>query len=205
MKEPVMPKYSRTFLAATAAFAAVALAAGQPAATPSGDKSIYDRIVSLAGDWTGHMEDPLSGPTVTVRYEIASGGKAVIEHQRPSGSLPVVTVYYLAGGKLQATQYSPAGNQPHFKLGGGSTAELVELEFDGGSGFDADHDGHVHRGEIRFVSPERIEQRWFHYVGPKEQGVTHWFLGRKPADAKAPTPAPPKPDKTDTPPAGRQR
>jgi hypothetical protein len=55
------------------------------------------------------------------------------------------------------------------------------------------------------VSPERIEQRWFHYVGPKEQGVTHWFLDRKPADAKAPTPAPAKPDKTDTPPAGRQR
>ena len=60
----------------------------------------------------------------------------------------------------------------------------MKLEFDGGTGFDADHDGHVHQGEIRFVSPERIEHRWFHYVGPKEQGVTHWFLERKPAEAK---------------------
>ena len=188
-----MPKYLRTFLVAAAA----TYAAGAPAATVADDAAIYDRIVSLAGDWTGHMEDPLAGPPVTVRYESVSGGKAVIEHQAPSGSLPVVTVYFLANGKLHATQYSPAGNQPGFKRGAGTTAELLELAFDGGTGFDPDHDGHVHRGEIRFVSPDRIEQRWFHYVGPKEQGVTHWFLERKGAEKEsvpAPAPKPAEPD-----------
>jgi len=200
-----MPKYSRTFLAAVAASCVAAIAAGKSAASSPDDKAIYDRIVSLGGDWSGHMEDPLSGPPVSVHYEVASGGKAVFEYQQPSGSLPAVTVYFLADGKLRATQYSPAGNQPAFKLGSESTAELVHLSFEGGTGFDADHDGHVHQGEIRFVSPERIELRWFHYVGPKEQGVTHWFLERKPAlpasPAAAPAPAPkdekthpPKPD-----------
>ncbi|HEU5468392.1 MAG TPA: hypothetical protein VFU77_03735 [Steroidobacteraceae bacterium] len=173
-----MPKYLRTFLAAVAAACAVVPATGTSAASAAGDKAIYDRIVSLAGDWSGHMEDPLAGPPVTVHYEIVSGGKAVIEYQYPAGSLPSVTVYFLASGKLRAVQYSPAGNQPAYKLGDDSTADLVQLDFDGGTGFDADHDGHVHKGEIRFVSPERIEQRWFHYVGPKEQGVTHWFLER---------------------------
>ena len=184
-----MPKYSRTFLPAIAVAGAVALAPEGAGASAPDDKSIYDRIVSLAGDWTGHMEDPLAGPPVTVRYEVASGGKAVIEYQNPAGSLPSVTVYFLANDRLRAVQYSPAGNQPAYKLGDGSTADLVHLEFDGGSGFDADHDGHVHKGELRFVSPERIEQRWFHYVGPKEQGVTHWFLQRRPA-AELPVPAP---------------
>ncbi len=188
-----MPKYLRTFLAmASAAFAFGALAADVP-----DDEAIYDRILSLAGDWTGHMEDPLSGPQVSLRYETVSGGKAVIEHQAPSGSLPVVTVYFLAGGKLRATQYSPAGNQPAYKRGSDTTDELLELAFDGGTGFDPDHDGHVHKGEIRFVSPDRIEQRWFHYVGPKEQGVTHWFLERKVAEAKpeaAPAPNPADPE-----------
>jgi len=188
-----MPKYLRTFLAA----ASVAFASGVPAAESPDDAATYDRILSLEGDWTGHMEDPLSGPPVTVRYESVSGGKAVIEHQAPSGSLPVVTVYFLAGGKLRATQYSPAGNQPAYKRGGRTTAELLELAFDGGTGFDAEHDGHVHKGEIRFVSPDRIEQRWFHYVGPKEQGVTHWFLERKAAEVEpepAPAPKPPEPE-----------
>ena len=186
-----MPKYSRTFLAAVAAACAVALAPTASGASAPDDKAIYDRIVSLAGDWTGHMEDPLAGPPVTVRYEVASGGKAVIEYQNPAGSLPSVTVYFLADDALRAVQYSPAGNQPAYKLGDESTADLVCLEFDGGSGFDADHDGHVHKGELRFVSPERIEQRWFHYVGPKEQGVTHWFLERSPpAEAKPEAPVP---------------
>ena len=43
----------------------------------------------------------------------------------------------------------------------------------------------MHKGELRFVSPERIEHRWFHYVGPKEQGVTQWFLERKAAEEEA--------------------
>ncbi len=182
-----MPKYSRTFLAAVAVACASTPASGVAPAPPD-PKAIYDRILSLAGDWTGHMEDPLAGPPVTVRYEIVSGGKAVIEYQKPAGSLPSVTVYFLSDGKLLATLYSAAGNQPAYKLGDDSTADLVELEFDGGTGFDADHDGYVRQGEIRFVAPERIEERWFHYVGPKEQGVTHWFLERK---ATEPNPAPP--------------
>jgi len=200
-----MPKYSRTFLARLAAAGAAALAAGASAASAPDDKAIYDHIVSLAGDWTGHMEDPLAGPPVEVRFEPVSGGKAVIEHQRPSGSLPTVSVYFLASGKLRAVQFSAAGNQPAYKLGADSTPELIRLEFDGGTGLDADRDGHVRKGEIRFVSPERIEQRWFHYVGPKEQGVTHWFLERKAEDAKpAPADKERAPD-AETAPAGKKR
>jgi hypothetical protein len=193
MKEPVMPKYSRTFLPAVAAFCACALAAAAPPAEKPDDRAVYDRIVSLAGDWTGHMEDPLAGPPVSVRYEVASAGHAVIEYQNAGQSFETLMVYFLVNGKLHATHYSAAGDQPAYKLGGESTADLVLLEFDGGTGFDADHDGHVHQGEIRFVSPDRIEQRWFHYVGPKEQGVTHWFLERKLAEEE-PAPAEPKPE-----------
>jgi hypothetical protein len=185
-----MPKYLRTLLAVVVAIGASANALGAPSAAAPDDKAIYDRIVSLAGDWFGHMEDPLAGPPVTAHFEVVSGGKAVIEYQSPTGSLPMVTVYFLASGKLRAVQYSPAGNQPSYKLGADSTAELAELEFDGGTGFDADHDGHVHKGELRFVSSERIEHRWFHYVGPKEQGVTQWFLERAPVEATPAAPAP---------------
>ena len=179
-----MPKYLRTFLAVAAASCALAGSGVAQSATPASDKAIYDRILSLAGDWTGHMEDPLAGPPVSVNFTVASGGKAVVETMRPGDSLPSLTVYFLANGKLRAVQYSPAGNQPAYKLGAGSTADLALLAFDGGTGFDADHDGHVHKGELRFVSPDRIEHRWFHYVGPKEQGVTQWFLERVPAEAK---------------------
>src|SRR5688572_14585096 len=137
MRGPVMPKHSRTFLAAVAAACAVSPAPTASAASAADDKAIYDRIVSLAGDWTGHMEDPLAGPPVTVRYEVASGGKAVIEYQNPAGSLPSATVYFLSNDKVRAVQYSLAGYQPAFKLGDETAAFLVLLGFVCGSWFDA--------------------------------------------------------------------
>lgn len=156
------------------------LLAAMPADAEGPDHTAtFDRLKALAGIWTGRMEDPLEGPPVTVRYEVASNGKALIEYQNPGKTYEMVTVYYLANGKLQATHYCGAGNQPAYRLDEKSTDELAVLEFAGGTGFDPDKDGHVHQGDIRFLSPDRIEHRWFHYVGPKELGSTHWFLQRQ--------------------------
>ncbi len=173
-----MPKNPRTFL--TACLVSIAcLPCATAQATGPDDQATFEKLKSLAGTWTGRMEDPLDGPPVTVRYEVASNGKSLVEYQNPGMSFAMVTVYFLANGALQATHYCAAGNQPAFKLDRKSTDELLLLEFAGGTGFDPAKDGHVHRGEIRFVSPDRIEHSWFHYVGPKELGSTHWFLQRR--------------------------
>jgi len=184
-----MPKNLRTFLPAVLATAVCLSAVTVAQAAGPDHAATYEKLRSLAGTWTGRMEDPLEGPPVTVRYEVASNGKAIIEYQNPGQSYEMVTVYYLAGGKLQATHYCAAGNQPAYRLDDKSTAELALLEFAGGTGFDPDKDGHVHQGEIRFLSPDRIEHRWFHFVGPKELGSTHWFLQRQvetPAESAEP-------------------
>ena len=165
------------------AFCAPGLAADAPAAPDHG--ATWERLKGLAGVWTGHMEDPLTGPPVTVRYEIVSNGHALVEFQNPGRSFEMLTVYYLDRGELRATHYCAAGNQPAFRLGARSTAELAILEFDGGTGFDPAADGHVHGGDIRFLSADRIEHRWHHYVGPKQLGTTHWFLERH---SRAPEP-----------------
>jgi hypothetical protein len=192
IKEPLMPKPLRTVLA----IALLAGACTQAAQADGPDqKAAFERLKALAGDWAGRMEDPLAGPPATVRYETGSGGTAVIELQNTGQSFESVVVYFLADGKLRATLFSGAGNQPSYRLGKDSTADLLLLELDGGSGFDPARDGHVHRGEIRMLSQDRIEQRWFHYVGPKEQGVTHWFLERVPPALPAPPPVPaPEPE-----------
>jgi hypothetical protein len=192
-----MLKNPRTFLLSAFAIAAGLAAVTAARAAGPDQAATYERIKSLAGTWTGKMEDPLDGAPVTVRYEVVSNGKAVMEYQNPGKTYEMVTVYFLANGKLHATHYCGAGNQPAYKLDEKSTADLALLEFAGGTGFDAEKDGHVHQGEIRFVSPDRIEHRWFHYVGPKELGSTHWFLQRQvaapPGPAKEPPPAAPAP------------
>ena len=195
-----MPKNLRTSLLPAFAMTAGLIVVAAAQAEGADQAATYERIKSLAGTWNGRMEDPLDGPPVTVRYEVASNGKAVIEYQNPGQTFEMVTVYYLANGKLQATHYCGAGNQPAYRLDDKSTADLALLEFAGGTGFDPDKDGHVHQGEIRFLSPDRIEHRWFHFVGPKELGSTHWFLQRQvetppepvapPAPAVEPAPVP---------------
>jgi hypothetical protein len=190
-----MPKNLRTFLPAMLATVIGLSAVAVAQAEGPDHTATYEKLKSLAGNWSGRMEDPLEGPPVTVRYEVVSNGKAVIEYQNPGQSFEMVTVYYLASGKLQATHYCAAGNQPAYRLGDESTNEFALLEFAGGTGFDPEKDGHVHKGDIRFISPNRIEHRWFHYVGPKEMGSTHWFLEREvetPADpVVAPEPTAP--------------
>lgn len=191
-----MPKNLRTFLPAVLATTLGLFTAAAAQAEGPDHAATYEKLKSLAGTWTGRMEDPLEGPPVTVRYEVVSNGKAIIEYQNPGQTFEMVTVYYLANGKLQATHYCGAGNQPAYRLGGQSTAELALLEFAGGTGFDPKKDGHVHKGDIRFISPNRIEHRWFHFVGPKEMGSTHWFLQRQveppaePAEPAEPVTAP---------------
>lgn len=175
--------------AALLALLLLPLAAGRaedppPAAPPPDHRATWERLQGLAGIWTGRMEDPRNGPPVTVRYVVASNGHALLEFQNPGQSFEMVTVYYLDRGELRATHYCAAGNQPAFRLGAASTAELAVLEFDGGTGFDPAADGHVHGGDIRFVAPDRIEHRWHHYVGPKQLGTTHWFLQREPVAAE---------------------
>lgn len=184
-----MPSHKPAIPVLIAAVAAAALGGAAACAADIDHRATYERIKALAGTWSGRMEDPLAGEPVSVRYEVVSGGKAVVEYQYPGKVPGQVTVYFMAGDQLHATHYSGAGNQPAWRLSRKSTPELALMEFAGGTGFNSDKDGHVHRGEIRFVSPDRIEQKWFHFVGPKEQGATHWFLERAQRSAQ-PAPRP---------------
>jgi len=169
------------------AFATLLLAATVVTAQDDAEhKATYERLKQLAGTWSGRMEDPMAGPPITVRYEVASGGNAVIEYQNPGRNGEMVTVYYLASGRLQATHYCAAGNQPAYRLGKASTQDLAVMEFAGGTGFDPEKDGYVRHGSIRFIAPDRIEERWYHFVGPKQMGATHWFLQRDATPAAAP-------------------
>ena len=195
-----MPKNPRTFLPAVIVIATgLFLVATAQAGSPD-NAAMYDKLKSLAGTWTGRMEDPLERPPVTVRYEVVSNGKAVIEYQNPGATFEMVTVYYLAHGKLQATHYCGAGNQPAYKLDEKSTPDFAQLGFAGGTGFDPEKDGHVHKGDIRFISANRIEHHWFHYVGPREIGSTHWFLDRQVEPPAVPAEPPATPEAAPAPP-----
>ena len=69
--------------------AASALAADGPAT--------FAQLKSLAGSWSGRMEDPDKGPPVHVRYEVVSGGNQPA-YRLGAGSTPERAVLEFAGG-----------------------------------------------------------------------------------------------------------
>ena len=123
------------------AIGASAYALGAPAAAAPDDKAIYDRIVSLRGDWTGHMEEPLRSAGHGA-LRVASGGKAIIEYQ--TDREPADGHGYFSRAETARRAVFAAGNS-RLQARRGSTAELALLEFDGGTGFDADHEARAQR------------------------------------------------------------
>ncbi len=149
------------------------------AADAADDVAAFARLTSLEGEWQGRIADEGSGERITIRYDVVSSGKAVIEHMFPDTPHDMVTVYYLASGRLQATHYCSIGNQPAYALSPKSTADELVFDFAGGSGFDPAKDQHAHDTWIRIVDENRIVTHTnFFGEGTKNAEVTAYLTRR---------------------------
>src|SRR5262249_8654576 len=100
-------------------------------------KSQFERIKTLAGDWSGPAPADMPGGPMEVRYRVTSGGNTVEETIMPGTNHEMVTMYYLDGDKLALTHYCVVGNQPHMVAASeGSTvgsAATIRFEYAGAS------------------------------------------------------------------------
>jgi hypothetical protein len=156
--------------------------ADEPASPPAADAAAYERLKSLAGLWTGRVQDA-GAADVQVRYEVSSSGQAVIEHLFSGQPHEMVTVYFLASGRLEATHYCSIGNQPTFRLAAGSTPDDIRMKFAGGTGFDPQTDQHAHGVEIRTRDADRVEVEWYFQKGTQPAGSKRMLLERVPGAA----------------------
>ena len=168
-----------------AAMLALGLACAAPAAEPAppphgNDAAAFEQLKSLAGLWAGKVADE-SAMDVQVRYEVMSSGKAVFEHLFPDTEHEMVTAYFLASGRLQATHYCAIGNQPAYRLAADSTPADIRMEFAGGTGFDPLVDQHAHGVQIVTRDADHIEVEWRFQKGTQPTGGKRMFLARVPA------------------------
>jgi hypothetical protein len=134
-------------------------AADAPNATD--DAAAFAQLKSLAGDWESKAAD---GSKSRSRYEVISGGSAVVEHFE-SDSLgaanAMLTVYYLDGGHLRLTHYCMAHNQPRMQAESFDKAagelRFAFLDATGLSGPDA---GHMHNATFHFVDADHFAAEW---------------------------------------------
>lgn len=139
---------------------AAAFAVADPAAQTL-DQAAFDQLRSLDGRWEGELTTSKGSP-VAVEFEVTSNGRTVLERQFAGSPHEMVTVYYLAYDRLQATHYCSAGNQPAFKLAADATPRDIRMDFAGGTGLDPATDSHVDGERIEIVGPDelRVEYRF---------------------------------------------
>jgi hypothetical protein len=141
-------------------------ASGAPATSEG--QAAFERMKSLAGDWEGPAA---KAGKAHLRYEVVSGGSAVLEHFESDAMGPanaMVTMYYLEGDHLQLTHYCMAKNQPHMQAESfdSATGEL-RFAFVSATGLSSPEAGHMHNATFRFTDADHISQDWEFFQGGK--------------------------------------
>ena len=146
----------------------LAASLGASAATQGSDAAAFAQLKSLAGNWESKTA---KGGTAHIRYEVVSGGSAVVEHFDSDDLGPgnaMVTVYYLDGDHLQLTHYCMAHNQPHMQAESFDNASgELRFAFVNATGLSGPEAGHMHNATFRFIDAEHFSTDWQFYEGGK--------------------------------------
>ncbi len=141
-------------------------------------KTAFESLKKLSGDWQGRIQTA-DGAATTARYELISGGTAVMETVFSGTSHEMRSVYHMDGSDLVLTHYCATGNQPRMKLDtAASTPEKLVFQFAGGSNMDPAKDGHIHGGRIVFAADGKVESEWDFYKDGKPLASNKFFLTR---------------------------
>lgn len=125
------------------------------------DEIAFAHIKSLVGQWQSNDAD---GSKSEVKYEVISGGSAVLEHFENSKMGPanaMATVYYLENGHLMLTHYCMAQNQPRMEAEAFDPSKgVLRFQFVSATGLKSPADGHMHNATFRFIDPDHFATDW---------------------------------------------
>ena len=118
----------------------------------------FDRIKSLAGNWTGTNKH---GKPVKVTYTLVSSGTAVMEKlDSPEGG-NMVTMYHPDGERLMVTHYCSVGNQPRMmEVPRPGDSDLVFSFFDATNNPNLPGHGHMRGLKFHFQDKNHFTQEW---------------------------------------------
>jgi hypothetical protein len=166
-----------------AAFLVVAVltlpALGAEKPVPISAKQAFEKMKSLAGEWTGKAGAPGEQFDVTIQYRVTAAGSAVIETMFPGTEHEMITMYHMDGGKLLLTHYCAQGNQPRMALTKKSTGNLLDFSFDGGTNMKSKKDSHMHAARILVADANTVSSEWDHFESGKKTSTMKFELKRK--------------------------
>ncbi len=139
-----------------------------PATVVFNDKSAFEYIKTLAGDWNrvggpGHH----GGGTSVISFKISAAGSIVTETYNAGQPNEMISVYHMDGNTMLMTHYCALQNAPVMKFEKTGKPGEIKLAFFGGTNFDPKVDAHAHEGVIEVKGPDSFETTSVGYAGGK--------------------------------------
>jgi hypothetical protein len=128
----------------------------------------FEKLKALAGHWESTTPGPMKS---TLDIEVTSNGSAVLERlqaQEKSGTVEMVTMYYLDSGELKLTHYCMAGNQPTMRGTYSPDAHTITFNFVSATNLKNPSDGHMHHAVYTLVDNDHLKMAWMFQKDQKD-------------------------------------
>jgi len=171
-----------SFLVVVAASALAGPAVGQPKEAPqaAAKDAALERFKQLAGEWSGKkLDEGKEAGEVRVKYQVTSGGSAVMETLFPGTEHEMVTLIHRDGKDLILTHYCMLGNQPHMKAADNGASKQVAFQFTGASNMKSEKEMHMHGVTYTFVDRDTLRADWTLYRDGKKAGTVVFEVKRQ--------------------------
>ncbi len=163
------------FLASVLSTSATADPKHEPPAMPKE----FDALKKLVGAWEGTSKMEGKDMTVTVVYELTSGGTALMEKLAPGTPMEMISVYHKTGKTIGMTHYCAMGNSPQMVLKKADD-KSVAFEMTKPLGITSMKEPHMHAVTLTMSGPDELKQEWQHYMnGKKADSVVFAFKRKK--------------------------
>lgn len=174
-----MARSRATSLALAAALLALSgTAVSQPKTAPN---AAFDRLKSLAGDWSGTAVWDQGGKKGSgefkLSFKVTARGHAVAETMFPGTPGEMLTVYYAEGDGVSLVHYCTSGNQPRMTLAPSADGNDLSFRCAGGANM-IESDSHMHSARIILVDEDHIKGAWSSVKGSDVQWTAQAELTR---------------------------
>ncbi len=145
-----------------------------PLAADSGVDAGWEKLKSLAGDWTATVD----GKPFSVSYKVVSSGTALMETMDGSDAKQMVTMYHKDGPTLLMTHYCAMGNQPRMRASGLEDGKLI-FRFVDAANLASPEDPVMSGLVMSFPDADHLVHVWTNRAGGKESQVRFEFARKK--------------------------
>jgi hypothetical protein len=147
----------------------------QPAAMPKE----FETLKKLVGTWEG--KGKMHGDkeeSLTLVYELTSGGTAITEKFMPGTPHEMISVYHKEGKGLAMTHYCSLGNHPMMVLKKADDTTMA-FEMTKPVGVSSMKEMHMHALTLKMTDKDTLEEHWVNYENGKAKGNAVFSFKRK--------------------------